>query len=118
MFNIKKYIKKIKNKIIKSDSQNVQNSQKNMEIIFNHLIDSVELRGDTVIVKTKKNLIVATQGDFVQINTGAHVMLSKEIHLNPQISFNPDKGSDMHLLQSKLDEAKEKEMLELSQDLS
>ena len=61
--------------------------QKKLDIILDHLIDSIELRGDSVFIKTKKNVAIQNDGHLVQINSGSHVMLSKEIHLNPRIDF-------------------------------
>ncbi len=94
-----KIINKIKNYIIGKDRES------KLEIILDNLIDSIELKDDLVIVKTKKNVVVQNEGHFVQINTGAHVMLSKEIHLNPIIDMDFNNG--LNELQDKLDEAQE-----------
>lgn len=94
-------VKKIKNYIIGETKED------KLDIILNHLIDSIELKDDLVIVKTKKNVVVQNEGHFVQINSGAHVMLSKEIHLNPII--NMDFNNDFDKLQENLDKAQEEQ---------
>jgi len=101
--NIVNTAKKIKNYIIGNTKE------KKLEIILEHLIDNIELKDDLVIIKTKKNIAIQNDGHLVLVNSGCHVMLSKEIHLNPKIEFNPE---DMNILQASLDEAQEKERLE------
>jgi len=78
--------------------------EKKLDIILDYLIDSIELRGNEVLIKTKKNIAIQNDGHFVQINSGSHVLLSKEIHLNPNITFNDKNLSD---IQSQLDYARE-----------
>ena len=80
--------------------------EKKIDIILDHLIDSIELRGDEVFIKTKKNIAIQNEGHLVQVNSGSHVLLSKEIHLNPNIVFNDKNLSD---IQSQLDYAREVE---------
>lgn len=78
--------------------------QKKLDIILDHLIDSIELRGDDVLITTKKNIAIKNEGHLVQINSGVHVLLSKEIHLNPSIDFDADK--DFSGVQEQLDYAR------------
>ena len=82
--------------------------EKKLDIILDHLIDSIELRGNEVFIKTKKNIAIQNDGHLVQINSGSHVLLSKEIHLNPNIVFNDKNLSN---IQSQLDYAREIEEL-------
>ena len=82
--------------------------EKKLDIILDHLIDSIELRGNEVFIKTKKNIAIQNDGHLVQINSGSHVLLSKEIHLNPNIVFNDKILSN---IQSQLDYAREVEEL-------
>jgi hypothetical protein len=89
--------------------------QKKLDIILNHLIDTIELRGNDVLITTKKNIAIQNDGHLVQINSGAHVMLSKEIHLNPKIKFNIN--SNFETVQGDLDYARELEEIELKEKL-
>jgi len=89
--------------------------QKKIDIILNHLIDSIELRGDDVLITTKKNIAIQNKGHFVQINSGVHVMLSKEIHFNPKIKFDID--SDFETVQNDLDNARKLEEIELKKKI-
>jgi len=86
--------------------------QKKLDIILDHLIDTIELRGNDVLITTKKNIAIQNDGHLVQINSGAHVMLSKEIHLNPKIKFN-----NFETVQEDLDYARELEEIELKKRL-
>ena len=87
--------------------------EKKLEIILDHIIDTIELRGDDVYIKTKKNIAIQNDGHFVQVNSGVHVMLSSQIHLNPKITETKQCGDtckDIHnlkfnKLQETLDEA-------------
>jgi hypothetical protein len=99
-------VKKIKNHIV-GDTR-----QKKLDIILEHLIDTIELRDNDVLITTKKNIAIQNDGHLVQINSGAHVMLSKEIHLNPKIKFN---GFDS--VQQDLDYARELEEIELKKKI-
>lgn len=70
-------------KIIKGDTE-----EKKLDIILNHVIDSIELRGDVVHIKTNKNIAIENDGHVVTINSGMNVTLAKEIHFNPNIDFS------------------------------
>ena len=102
---IKNIIQKVKQFILRGKGQT---KQKKLDIILDHLIESVEVRNNDVIITTKKkNIGILVNGHLVQLNTGSHVMISKEIHLNPKIKFNKDESFDK--LQGSLDEARKTE---------
>ena len=87
--------------------------QKKLDIILDHLIDSIELRGNDVLITTKKNIAIQNDGHLVQINSGSHVLLSKQIHLNPKIKFNAN--NDFSEIQGQLDYARELEEIKLKE---
>ena len=89
--------------------------QKKLDIILDHLIDSIELRGNDVLITTKKNIAIQNDGHLVQINTGTHVLLSKEIHLNPKIEFKTQ--DDFTKVQAQLDYARELEDIALQKKI-
>ncbi len=60
--------------------------EKKLDIILDHLIDSIELRDDVIYIKTKKDIAIENEGNTIIINKGVQVLLAKEIHLNPNIS--------------------------------
>jgi len=55
------------------------------------IIDHIEIKDNNVLIKTNKNIIVQNEGSVVQINSGYHVLLAKEIHLNPEVEFVTDR---------------------------
>jgi len=87
-----------------------QDNKNKLDIILDQVIDTIEVKGDLVIIKTKKDLVIQNEGHFVHINKGVHVNLSKEIHLNPIIDMNFEKDFDS--LEGNLKEA-ERIQLEL-----
>ena len=87
-----------------------QDNKYKLDIILDHVIDTIEVKGDLVIIKTKKDFVIQNEGHFVHINKGMHVNLSKEIHLNPIIDMNFEK--DFNSLEENLKEA-ERVQLEL-----
>jgi len=89
--------------------------EKKLEIILDNLIDSIELRGNDILIKTKKNIAIQNEGHLVQINSGSHVMLSKEIHLNPNIKIDPNDG--LANIQNSLDEQRRIEEIKLLEDI-
>ena len=92
-----KKVKKAYAVLIGNDKESKQ------EIILNYLIDSIEMRGDTVHIKTKKNILLENDGHIVTINSGMNVILANQIHLNPKINFEE--------LKPKLDEARRIEQI-------
>jgi len=103
-----KLIKKIKKFF--NIEKTKQNNKNKLDIILNDVVDSIEVKGDLVIIKAKKDLVIQNEGHFVHINKGMHVNLSKEIHLNPIIDMNFEKDFDS--LEGNLKEA-ERIQLEL-----
>lgn len=107
--NVIEKAKKIYNVIV-GDTQ-----EKKLDIILNHLIDSIELKGDMVHIKTKKNIAIENEGHTVIINSGMQVLIAKEIQLNPKIDFSDAKFSE---LEPRLEEAERKEAEELAKFLA
>jgi len=87
-----------------------QDNKNKLDIILNDVIDTIQVKDDLVIIKTKKDFVIQNEGHFVHINKGMHVNLSKEIHLNPIIDMNFEK--DFNSLEGNLKEA-ERIQLEL-----
>jgi hypothetical protein len=100
---IMKKIHKIYNIIIGNDEESKK------DIILNHLIDTIELRDETIYIKTKKNLLFENDGHVVTMNSGMNVTMAKQIHLNPKIDFN---DNNFNTLKFRLDEARKKEQQE------
>ena len=93
--------------VIVGDTQELK-----QDILLNHLIDRIELRDDSVYIKIKKNLILENEGHIVTYNSGMHVTLAKEIHLNPKIDF-ADKN--FNELEPRLEEAEKIESEKIKQ---
>jgi len=66
------------------------------------MIESIEEIDDTIYIKTKKNIVLEHQGHIVTINQGYHIISSKEIHLNPNISLEKDLSN----IESEMDKIK------------
>ena len=104
---------KINNIIEKAKNYIVGNSaETKLDILLNHVIDTIELRGDSVYIKTNKNIAIQNNGHFVHVNSGVHVTISSQIHLNPKIAYNKKHGLcndinelEFDKLQEKLDES-------------
>lgn len=95
-------------RIIKGDTQEAK-----LDIILNHVIDSIELRGNVVHIKTSKDIAIENNGNIVTINSGMQVLLSKEIHLNPNIDFSDTNFTE---LENRIEEDKleqERKLIEL-----
>lgn len=102
------YAKRQVRKYILGDTE-----QTKKEILLNHLIDSIELRDDTVHIKTTKNILLENNGHVFTINSGMNVIKAKQIHLNPKINFDDNNFDELKL---RLDEARRLEMVEFKKE--
>jgi len=98
-------------KIYKIIKGNTEESKK--EILLNHLIDSIELRGDMVHIKTTKNILLENNGHIFTFNSGMNVIKAEQIHLNPKINFDDNNFDE---LKPRLDEARRLEAIEYKKE--
>lgn len=86
--------------IIKRAINYITKSEKSkIDILLNHLIDSIEVKDDVVVIKTSKNILLENDGHVVTLTKGVSVQIAKEIHLNPELNFVE---SEFPILEDKL----------------
>ena len=55
---------------------------------LSNIIDSIEIKGNDVLIKTSKNIIIENAGNTINITKGFNIQIADEIHLNPEIPLN------------------------------
>lgn len=102
-----KIVEQVKTKLMKL--LKVEKKNDKIDVIFDYLIDTIEVKEDMVYIKTKKNIILENDGSIININKGYSVNISEKIHLNPIINF---KKEDINNIKQICDDAEKKALEE------
>ena len=68
-------------------SINKQSSKDKLEILLEEVIDKIEIKENSINIKTKNNILIENEGHIVNISSGVNVTIANQIHLNPNINF-------------------------------
>jgi hypothetical protein len=66
---------------------NKQSSKDKLEILLEEVIDKIEIKENSINIKTKNNILIENEGHIVSISSGVNVTMANQIHLNPNINF-------------------------------
>ena len=58
-----------------------------INFFLDKIIDDIEIKDNNILIKTKNNILLSHDGDFIQFINGVYVVKSEEIHLNPDIEI-------------------------------
>ena len=97
---------KIKNKTL--DYFKPESKSQKLEVILEYLIDSIEVKGNIVHIKTSKDLVLENNGNTVFFTKGYNIQVAEKIHLNPDFNFNIDSREEISNIRNTADESERK----------
>jgi len=109
-------IVKVLNKAIsfvKGDSRD-----KKLEVILDHLIESIDIRGDIAHVKINKDLILENNCSFISVSKGYNIVLADKIHLNPNIKLDTKDDKQIENIKQTLDDIDKQKVTDMIEDIS